>query len=227
LRGGFFGWQANFLSITIDSQDNIYVAYSDAGISWKAVVKKFDGTSWTAVGNEGLSSSYSDVPYFTLDNNETPYLAYNEGGSTNLFVKKFNGEFWQDIGTFDELGAMRAIVFDANNTPYIAFADSALSYHMTIKKFDGNSWIVVDTEGFTNVQTLNFMMLMNNGELYVIYGDNNNASKATVRKFDGTSWTIIDMGPLAHNQISTKMLDFTMMNCMFFLKMETNPVMFT
>lgn len=118
----------------------------------------------------------------------------------------FAQEEWRPLGPddFTELSNITAteirIAIDNNNVPYIAYRDGDNANKATVRKFNGTSWEIVGTAGFsagevfTNMINENIHMdiaIDNNNVPYVVYSDGANAGKATIQKFNGTSWEVV------------------------------------
>ena len=79
-----------------------YLAFSDAAIFTKAVVKKFNGSSWEAVGAAGFSpTSVNFIDIAFNPGTSEPYVVFtDETNSENkATVMKFNGSSWEYVGS--------------------------------------------------------------------------------------------------------------------------------
>jgi hypothetical protein len=85
------------------------------------------------------------------------------------------------------------LVFDAGNTPYVAFNDEGLPAGQgTVMKYNGTSWVTLGSSGFTpGIAHHSSFALGTGNTAYFSFADGNNVSKAGVMKFDGTSWSNI------------------------------------
>ncbi|MGI4022440.1 MAG: MBG domain-containing protein [Janthinobacterium lividum] len=87
------------------------------------------------------------------------------------------------------------IVTDANGTPYVAYADYGhQNSKITIKKFNGNSWVPVGKPGFSAGVANSISLAFNGTTPYVAYYDAGNNNEPTVMKFNGSNWEPV--GPL-------------------------------
>jgi len=148
----------NPMSIAIDTNNNVYIAYSDDNASGAAGVKILNGSSWNDVGSgvsAGAISGGSTSLVIDPDNGDL-YLAYrdnaNSGGAT---VRKYNGSIWSTVGdeAFSKGTAdFPSLAIDSDDNLYIGFADgSESSGKATVMKYDaiGVTWNVLANSGFS------------------------------------------------------------------------------
>ncbi|MCG8484324.1 MAG: hypothetical protein MJA31_13510, partial [Clostridia bacterium] len=92
-------------------------------------------------------------------------------------------------------------VTDSNGTPYVAFHDNNFSNKITVKKYDGSSWVTVGIPGFTS-QRPDFYKLAidSNDNIYILHSHQNydpmpgsfdQPYKISVTRFNGISWEIV------------------------------------
>ena len=176
----------------------IYVAYVDTGNNDKAMVKRFDGTSWDDVGNtDGVSEAGSTWVRIDYDNDEL-YVAYvdTQTESKYVVVKKFDGSSWQNIGDvaghaihFTDVSVFSAI-------PYVVYADPAHSGKATVKRYTGTAWESVGTEGFSADPVDSVRIVVDNGVPYIAVRSRSDQHIMGM-KFDGESWiTLGDTGSM-------------------------------
>lgn len=197
---------ANFTETPIDAMflkfsnsGEPYVAYQSTVAPYKAIVKKFNGSSWEDVGAAGgLSPGGADGLSLAFSPAGEPYVAYTD--ATNAFkatVKKFDGSNWVTVGTPGGISTSNEryphITFSPSGEPYVSYMDVALSFKATVIKFNGTNWSTVGTAGFTpgSIGTSAPLAFSTDGEPYVTFRDGANGYKATVYKFDGNSWVAV------------------------------------
>lgn len=184
--------------ITVDNNNNLYIAYRHN--SFKLDVIKFNGTSWSYVGNPELTSHQikSNLDIKT-DNNNVPYVVYtdNIANSQKLSVIKFNGSSWETVGSSffsSETANAPKIDFDNNNVPYVVFDDFVESKNkLSVMKFNGTTWELVGARGFSDNAAYTTIVIDNNNVPYVAFNStsNGNAGKTSVMKFNGTTWEFV------------------------------------
>jgi len=129
----------------------IFIAYVDLSMNSKTSVAYYDGYDWYTFGGgtpNTAPASYIDMMAHSSGN---VYITYTEGGKT--YVKRSNGSGWQSLGgvnpVSDANGSYNSIYVVSTTEIYVAYSDSGNSYKATIKKFDGTSWSLVGSAGFT------------------------------------------------------------------------------
>ncbi|WP_182299785.1 InlB B-repeat-containing protein [Cohnella cholangitidis] len=178
-----------------------YVAYKDGTNSYKAAVKKYNGSSWVTVGNSGFSSGAANNIQIYVDNG-TPYVLYSdEGQSGRIFVMKFDGTNWGPVGGgpltsvnsayFHELS-----IYVYNGVPYVAFPDPANQLKGTMKRFNGSGW---ETLGgfFTTTTVSSLSLYVYEGTPYLGYQRGFGGNKANVIKFNGSGWETVGNADLS------------------------------
>ena len=116
------------------------------------------------------------------------------------FIPAFPGQAraaadtWVPINSVDVGGSVgrnqSALVFNpSTNEPYVVSVDYANAYAITVKKFNGSSWVPVGSSGFGAASEGNASLAFNpvTNEPYVSYSDKVNG-KVSVFRFNGSSW---------------------------------------
>ncbi|MCR4286245.1 MAG: chitobiase/beta-hexosaminidase C-terminal domain-containing protein, partial [Candidatus Kaiserbacteria bacterium] len=187
-----------------------YVTYMDFMTdNYRQSVKRYSTTtdSWEGVGAEGFHIQRVDMASlaFNPDTNK-PYLFLP--GSDSI-VSRFDGSNWIQVGGsfgFYTYAYPNKIAFNPiTNEPYIvgSYYSNSQGGRMTVKKFDGSSWVTVGSEGISSTTVSNVDMVFDpiTGEPYVSYAINECLpscpahSVLHVKKFDGSSWVDIVSEP--------------------------------
>jgi hypothetical protein len=190
---------AAYTSIAIDGTGKPYVVYQDMGstYTYKATVRKFNGSSWETVGSAGFSAAEAGYTSITIDNSGTPYVVYkNLGGFGSATAMKFNGSSWVTVGSAgfsQDMAESTDIAIDGSGTPYVVYRESSsFSSKARVMKFNGSSWVKVGTAGFSKgVASFTEIAIDGSGTPYVVYSDEPNDGKATVMKYNGSSWATV------------------------------------
>ncbi|OBR93301.1 N-acetylmuramoyl-L-alanine amidase LytC precursor [Clostridium ragsdalei P11] len=170
-----------------------YVAAMDSN-SKKSIAKMFDGTSWKSLGTMGFTNCPNFCNSLAFDSRGTPYLAYEDGNSSawNSYVKKWSGSTWESVGSdalSNHQGDPVNILFDSNDNLYLSYRNSDFNVtnafmRALAKKYDGTSWKIVGTAGFSGGQISYISSAIDkNGNLYEAYVDRS-SNKITVKKFN-------------------------------------------
>lgn len=173
-----------------------YVIYRDYEHGDRATCKKFNGTSWEAVGSAGFSGRVNyewNSMSFDMEN-ETPYVAYQDYDNGYGNCMKFNGVAWESVGDVDfEYYTRQMSLSVYNSTPYVAFTDYGANGMMSCMKLNGTTWEYVGTRQFSpGDNAWNACLKVYNGTPYLAYGCA--FHKATCSKFNGTSWEDANTG---------------------------------
>lgn len=178
-----------------------YVAFQDYVNGYGATVMYFDGSSWVNLGTPGFTSGGAYGLSFAIDGNGTPWVAYSDDSSL-ANVMKYNGSAWVQVGAagFSEGAITSPSIAMYNTTPYVAYGDDyyadqgGYDHKAVVKMFNGTSWVLVGSAGFTGSEASSTSMAISSGGTpYVGFSDWAYANpfefgKATVVKFDGSDW---------------------------------------
>lgn len=186
---GFSMGTARTQSLKFDTNDVPYVAFidsdSDNGIFSAVTVMKFTGTIWENVGDPLFSNQSSDQVNLALDSQNTPYVAFRDGGSSNkTTVMKYDGTTWVVVGIAGiSIGSTFSIslAFDSYDTPIVAFGDGGDSGKASVLKFNGTIWVNVGVAGFSvdEAQSIN-LAVESNDNPYVAFRDSDQFGRITV-----------------------------------------------
>ncbi len=124
------------------------------------------------------------------------YLAYSDVVNQLGFVKKFNNS----SSTWDLVGGVSisttvpnsiSVNLASNGNPFVAYSDSANSYKINVKEFDGEAWNLVGEAGFSSGETDLISLAFVGNTPYVAYQDRTLLDKVTVKKFTGAAWELV------------------------------------
>ncbi len=201
----------------------LYSAWEEQNSSIDQVfIKSYNGSSWTAAGESGLSKLNS-----SSTNARNPkiasysgalYAAYEEYDASiyRIHVKKYNGTSWSlvehyssgdsrttiNIATTANATEVDLIVY--NGYLYATWVEVPNSgvYNVRVSRFDGNLWTCVDGGGTygLNYNTSKLAhtprFAVYNSQLFLTWVEDGGSSttyQVRVRRYDGSStWTFVD-----------------------------------
>ena len=138
-----------------------------------------------------------------FDTNNFPYVAYRLYDNSQIYVKRYNGSSWVNVGgTTVWPAATSNMGFTVyNNTPYVSFLDAKETIATTVKlNASGTTWETVISATFGQSKYVaNFAF--NNGVPYFAFSDLAAAYKLSLLKCNGTSWEKV--GESGFSAIST------------------------
>lgn len=194
-------------NFTAAPDGTLYIAYEDYDNNFKLTVRKHDGSKWSYVGMPGFSANSNGAANICLAiaPDGTPYVAYVDFlNNRKATVKKFNGSAWIDVGApnfSDENIFETTLAIAPDGTPYISynFTNNGSSNGLTVKKYNGSSWVDVGSIGLSATETVNSskLAIAPNGTAYLAYNYINDIITPTptiamVKKFNGSNW--VDVG---------------------------------
>ena len=186
---GFIVWHSVPLStITIDSSDNIYIAYRDGGTH----VQQYNWSTWSELLPQATTASVWTLS-INVDSSDNLYIAY---GDDRASVKKYNGTSWDWVGsgpisTWNS--GYHRLAFDSTDTPYIIYTDSDNDRMISVKTFNGSSWESVWPEFLSGTGTeFTDIEIDSNDEIYISYTQSVDTGRnVSVKKFNGSTWDLV------------------------------------
>lgn len=184
-------------AMCLDASHNLYVASGVEGNAW--CVLKWDGASWTVLGNPG-DLNYS-INTLCADPAGNIYAAGSfRNASGKMYVAKWNGTSWNELGAGGyELNAndeIFSITADNSGNVYAAGWFRNSFEYPYVAKWDGATWSQLGSGknplGMSPVPIYSLCSDVE-GNVYagVIYGD---TSKGAVAKWNGTEWSMVETG---------------------------------
>lgn len=178
--------------MTIASNGDVYVAFSENNMNDTGHVMKWDGNTWTSIG----SLPGGPEIHIYLDRNEVPYVLTRDVSQNYIgVVLKLENNTWVPLtGTglyapSGEYACHHDMVFDSNNVPYISYGDYMASNALKVRKFENGEWVMVGST-IDNIYFYQGMEIDENDGLYVAYCKSSNQQLNAVR-FNGSDWESI------------------------------------
>ena len=150
-------------SLAIASDGTPVVAWrDDAGGNAEIYVRRWNGLSWEEMGNGSASgagisdtSTLSLSPSLAISPGSFPIIAWADandiGGSQEIYVRRWNGSSWVEMGTASASGggisnsmksSRPSLAISPDGTPIIAWADSTSgNYEIYVRRWNGSSWV--------------------------------------------------------------------------------------
>jgi hypothetical protein len=196
------GWEVaskRSVSSSVTVGTNVYAGLGN--VTGDAEVWRWNGTSWTKIGGDGLNGSWSDgtfeeVTSLVADGTEVYAGLGNTAGDAEVW--RWNGTSWTKIGgdainsswqvnTFENVPSM---YHDGTNL-YAGLGSSANDAE--VWRWNGTSWTKIGGDSLNSGWTTNYEAV------YALAGDGTNlyaglgssANDAEVWRWNGTSWTKI------------------------------------
>ncbi|MCB0745033.1 MAG: T9SS type A sorting domain-containing protein, partial [Ignavibacteriae bacterium] len=138
-------------------------------------VKKYENSSFVNVGSiiNPISVDSEDLSLTTINNQV--YIAYrntNQGGGINyrVYVKKFNGTDWEEIGDLsnNSVNFDNPLLRSNNNTLYLFYNNKSNGFANLIS-YENNTWSNIGSNNFSSAKSNNSDLLFFNSTPIVLY----------------------------------------------------------
>lgn len=141
---------ASYQNLAKDNAGNYYVSYYDAvsGVQ-KGSVRKFNGTSWSYLGSQGITGSFATYNSLAVNASGEVFYSCQDGANSNkLSIKKYSPvtSTWSDIGVAISSATVNYQTLRINpssNLPVVSYRIGSTG--VFVKRYDGSSWIDVGT----------------------------------------------------------------------------------
>jgi hypothetical protein len=175
-------------SLAVDTNGNPVLAWVGAGEETSEIfVRRYEGGVWVELGDGsasggGISStgSNSDNPSLAVGTDGNLFVAWEEcfeRGCQQIFVKKFDGNSWVEVGTGSasggginqtDGGGLPSLAIDSTGNPVVAWQDVSMGEpEIYVKRFDGTSWVEIGTGSASAGGVSNSDMASNNPSLVI------------------------------------------------------------
>jgi hypothetical protein len=192
-------------TLAIGNSDNPVVSWSEFdGISYNIYVKRWNGSSWVQLGtilDVNASQNASTPSLVLLDTANNPMVSWSEsdGVSDNIYVKKWNGTSWVQLGTILDANTNQnantpSLALDSDGNPFVSWSESeGVSKNIYVKWWDGSSWnqlgTILDTNANRNADTPS--LALNSSDYPIVSWSESDGSSNNiyVKRWNGNSWT--------------------------------------
>jgi hypothetical protein len=188
--------QTQYMAIAIDASNNPYVVFADGAVGNKATVMKYNGSTWSVVGWQGISALNVYHNDITIDKNNNPLITHlDDGFKSEVTALRYSGG-WGEIGIPSYSAAywpiFNHIAVDGNNVPYVTFTDRNNGNKATVIRYSAGKWSLVGPNGISaGLAQYTDIAIDGNNVPYVVYADSDSSYRAFVKKYDGTQWVTV------------------------------------
>jgi len=153
--------------------------------------------AWDTVGSAGFTTGAADNIKLVMDDSGTPYVAYRDVSDYSARVMKYSGAAWVTLGTAGSVtGSLLgsppreiSLALDSSGAPYLAYTDAVNGSKVTVKRYDGSSWVTVGSAGLSGGAADNISLAVtSDGTPYVAYNDAFFDSDLMVKRYNGILW---------------------------------------
>src|SRR6185437_4457044 len=187
------------------SGSTVYAAYIDQSVSIEkaSVMKSTNGSSWTYVGPQGLTSNNYQVLNISLAVNSSgiPYVAFWDGLNHNVTIMKYSNPSWVSIGNLSTVGLNVSYVnlaFNSTDVPYVAYKDNNA---INVQSYSsGTTWSNLGVVPNTNLaNNLSFAINTTLDNLFVAYTSSASGYNTLNVQQYSSSWSYVGKPNFANN----------------------------
>ncbi len=145
-------------SLRLDSFDNPVIAWNDGTSgNFEIYLKRWSGSAWIELGASATGGGISGFaapslrPSLALDSTGNPVVAWGENGE--IYLKRWNGAAWVDIGGSAADGGISAtagsslhpsLALDSSDRPVVAWRETTDGNdEVYLKRWDGANWVAL------------------------------------------------------------------------------------
>jgi uncharacterized protein (TIGR02145 family) len=150
---------SSFNNLVIDGTGKYFLSYYDTTVQ-KGSVQKFDGTSWSYVGGQGITTGYATYNSLSMGGNGDLYYT-NQGNG--LEVRQFNGSSWTQLpsATTSAVNYQASAVSSSNVLFTFGTHNSG-----TVQRYVNGAWEQVGNTGFSGGAAFAEMVIGTNNKVY-------------------------------------------------------------
>ena len=159
----------SFTNLVQDNAGNYYVSYYAGGVA-QGSVQKYNGTSWSFVGGQGVSPGFATYNALGVNASGELYYSFQDGSNgSNLSVKKFSPvtNTWTDAGVAISgaiVNYQNLKIIPSTNYPVVTYNASG----MRAKIYNGSTWSDVGASPIVTGNQVNHAMVVgSNDTVYV------------------------------------------------------------
>lgn len=191
---GFTTSQSQNQDLAVSDDGTLYLITVEN--SYLEVYKKEEGSDWVSMGLHQADGWFGQIE---IASDGSLYIAYSYDFD-DVYVKKYNGTSWEQIGNSPAAGVQVGLVLDSEDHPIIVLQDFTNSGKGTAYIYNGTNWSVLGGAAYSTIGQAgvwNVARIDENDMVYVLWGAfEYSGTPAYVSKFDGSSWNIVGDGPV-------------------------------
>lgn len=156
----------SYTNLVRSNNGDYYVSYYGGGVS-KGSVQKYNGTSWSFVGSQGVTPGFATYNGLAVNALNELYYSFQDGSNSNqLSVKKYNpvSNAWTDAGVAISgavVNYQNIRIVPSSNLPVVSYNNSGIR----IKRYDGiSAWSDVGTSPVVTGNEVNHSMVVSNDD---------------------------------------------------------------
>ncbi len=226
------------ITITADGVKDI------AGNALAKTTSTFTAPEWQAPGgvapldlNAALTAETAPQS-LAVDSSGNQVIAWSEsdGTSTNIYVKRWNGVVWVQLGGLLDVNTNKdasepAVKLDGSGNPVVAWSESsATTKRIYVKRWNGSAWIQIGASAISapdNAETPALALDASGNPVVVwkqaVFGPNATLSSDTyIARWDGAAWVTFGSGKLGVN--ANNLVDDPAFNPSVALTSSGNPI---
>jgi hypothetical protein len=185
------------ISLSIGTDGQPFVSFSDHERDNRLSVAQWSGTMWIPLGGRTVSDGAVGYQALAVGHDNVPFVAYtDEAQGHQAYVQVFEDEVWTLLGAVSTGVAYHiSLVLDASNTPYVAYRDGTASDGATVVTYerDHREWKSVGQPGFSLGRASYLSVHIGPNNLpYVVYMDTAvGRHMPAITQWSGTMWTAL------------------------------------
>jgi hypothetical protein len=195
-------------SLAVNGSSNPVVAYTDCVTNFQVLppqctgqgifVKRWDGTNWQQLGTllDISNNKTAREPKIVLNSAGNPVVTWTEqvGTSTNIYVKRWNGTSWVQLGTFLDVDANQgsqfpSLALDNSGNPTVSWVEGIDVY---VKRWNGTNWVQLGSVVLSNSDYSDIVIDATGNPIVTgISG-----GYVYVKRWNGSTWVQLGTAPL-------------------------------
>ena len=205
---GFSDSTAEYLVMDIMSDDRVVLGYQDSVTGTKTSALIQNVSVWNDLGTRGFSTPTITDLAIEIDDSDNVYTAYQGSTAGGVFVAKYDGISWAEIGAPVPAGStpLTDLTTTSSGNVYIIYRDTTNANQVTVQEYNGSTWTALPTTGLSASNGGNgmFRIASIGDTVYAAYYDASNVF--TIAEYSGSMWVNIGVSDFSGTD-SNQMFD--------------------